>query len=108
MNSGSCGLPEVSDEIVLVLDAELTLARPVLSSVTRSVVAVAGDGAAENVRCEPDSAVLSARGDRAHAAGEIDADLHRIGVGGVLQRQRRRIGHVHQRDLALGVGAMSV
>ena len=60
MNSGSCGLPEVSDEIVLVIEAELTLARPLLSSVTRSVVAVAGDGAAANDRCELESAVLSA------------------------------------------------
>ncbi|MFK4701155.1 hypothetical protein ABIF42_006749 [Bradyrhizobium diazoefficiens] len=60
MKTASCGLPEVNDEIVLLIEDELTLARPVLSSVTRSVVAVAGDGAAENDRCEPDSAVLSA------------------------------------------------
>jgi hypothetical protein len=51
VNNGSCGLPEVSEEIVVVIDVELTLARPVLSSVTRSVVALAGAGTLLNDSC---------------------------------------------------------
>ena len=53
-------MPEVSDEMVFVVEAELIRERPVPSSVTRRVVAVAGDGAGENDRCAPGSAVLRA------------------------------------------------
>ena len=77
MNNGSCALPLVSDDVVVVTEAELTVvaAVPLLSTCS-----VEPDGL-ENCRPAAAERGVQLRNHRRHAAGEIDPDQLRIGVG---------------------------
>ena len=104
VNSGSCGLPLVSDDIVVVTDAAVTsdrLAAP--SSRTRSVEPARIGKLQIGGRTQRGVELAD---DRSHAAGKIDAEhfVVRIERGGVTQRQHRRIVDAHDRKIVRDAG----